>query len=395
MRLRCVVVMLLTSLATLGFGGCTSSGSSPNGDAGPPGNDGGTDAGHVADAGPDGSFNGTDCPRAPSVCGNGVVEPGEGCEPPGTATCDASCQRIPQTAPDPACDLTGYWMALKVTVSAATLVAKVQAFTGNHLYYQIAQDGTNFEVVDSLHCGFFVQAYLVGLNGKPTGQPVQSVSLSNQTRAALRCINNSDGRTGTYAPSANMCALDFNIMYTVRGLSPKSYWLNDDWGLGANPTTGQGTPVHADPANPICTCNTTSCQCDDTGRYDSSTSTPGWEDWDQDGEPGITLNPGTSKWFVAMRDWDIYAGTTSQATAGSPLNEFQVPVQWSNEQTLLATTQGAITADQMPDPTAKSCVVFRRFTTPPDHSTMTDAQICQQVIDGFSDLDSNLTMVCQ
>ncbi|MCP3980637.1 MAG: DUF4215 domain-containing protein [bacterium] len=30
-----------------------------------------------------------------AVCGNGTVEPGEDCEPPSTTTCDASCRRIP------------------------------------------------------------------------------------------------------------------------------------------------------------------------------------------------------------------------------------------------------------------------------------------------------------
>ena len=30
----------------------------------------------------------------PAVCGNGVVEPGEFCEPPGSATCDAACQSL-------------------------------------------------------------------------------------------------------------------------------------------------------------------------------------------------------------------------------------------------------------------------------------------------------------
>ncbi|MHC4444240.1 MAG: hypothetical protein ACYTA5_16705 [Planctomycetota bacterium] len=31
----------------------------------------------------------------PAVCGNGIVEEGEECEPPGTTTCDASCHTIP------------------------------------------------------------------------------------------------------------------------------------------------------------------------------------------------------------------------------------------------------------------------------------------------------------
>jgi hypothetical protein len=41
--------------------------------------------------------NGTTCDAAclSITCGNGVVQPGEECEPPGTASCDAGCQRLP------------------------------------------------------------------------------------------------------------------------------------------------------------------------------------------------------------------------------------------------------------------------------------------------------------
>ncbi|MBY0277574.1 hypothetical protein K2Z84_19750 [Candidatus Binatia bacterium] len=35
------------------------------------------------------------CQTIAPVCGNDTVEAGEECEPPGTATCDASCQRVP------------------------------------------------------------------------------------------------------------------------------------------------------------------------------------------------------------------------------------------------------------------------------------------------------------
>jgi hypothetical protein len=34
------------------------------------------------------------CEDVPSLCGNGVVDAGEGCEPPGTATCDRTCQAV-------------------------------------------------------------------------------------------------------------------------------------------------------------------------------------------------------------------------------------------------------------------------------------------------------------
>jgi len=54
--------------------------------------DGFVDAPEVCDP-PDGVACDLDCSLI--VCGNGSLEPGEECEPPGTGTCDAGCQRVP------------------------------------------------------------------------------------------------------------------------------------------------------------------------------------------------------------------------------------------------------------------------------------------------------------
>ena len=63
---------------------------------------------HTAITAPSGTTADTCCPGGANhntdvdcaaMCGNGVVEgPGETCEPPGTATCDATCHRIGPTA---------------------------------------------------------------------------------------------------------------------------------------------------------------------------------------------------------------------------------------------------------------------------------------------------------
>jgi hypothetical protein len=44
---------------------------------------------------PPGNIVGNSC-IFPGVCGNGIIEPGEQCEPPNTSTCDANCQLIVQ-----------------------------------------------------------------------------------------------------------------------------------------------------------------------------------------------------------------------------------------------------------------------------------------------------------
>ena len=51
---------------------------------------------------PDGVTCDSDCQRIPT-CGDGIVDPGEDCEPPNTAICDALCQDIDPCSPNP-CD---------------------------------------------------------------------------------------------------------------------------------------------------------------------------------------------------------------------------------------------------------------------------------------------------
>jgi hypothetical protein len=324
------------------------------------------DTGPAGDAGVDASLEPLTCPRDPSVCGNDVVEPGESCEPPGTATCDADCQRIPAEEPDPACDLTGHWAVEKVTVSAAVGI-NVQATTRNHMYYHIVQDGEDFEIVDSLDCNLAVDA------------PVLNVTIGSQTREALRCLVNSNGRTGTSSVNEEQCEIHFETHYTVRGLSPMEYWLDDDW---ATETMEAAAPTKDAPAMPNCSCDMQSCECDDTGRHDPGTDTPGWEDWERDGTPGITLRPGNSRWHVHMRDWDRFLGSTAQGSDEAPLDELELEVEWWNAQGLMAYTEGSIVVEEAPDLTADHHVTLKRLDTP-DRNEVTDQQLCQTVGGAF------------
>lgn len=87
---------------------------------------------------------------------------------------------------------------------------------------------------------------------------------------------------------------------------------------------------------------------------------------------------GVRRW--RRRDGDRFAGTTPQATGSSPLQSFELAVEWNNVQTVLAETRGAIftAADEIdPDPDSH----FIRFVriAAPDRKAVSDAELCQQV----------------
>ncbi|MFW5924634.1 MAG: hypothetical protein ACOCV4_00620 [Myxococcota bacterium] len=316
------------------------------------------------------------CSRGDSVCGNGTLEPGETCDDGNTVAddgCDPSCQV--ESTPS-GCDLTGHWAAQKVTVSDAPDLG-TKATTLNHFYYSIVQDGDSFEVVDSLHCGFTTEPEVGGF----------VVDLPSQTREALRCINDSDGRTGTSVDDgAGGCDIAFDDFYAVRGLSPKEHYENDAW---AGAGVGDGTPSIPAPESPNCECTPVACDCDDVGRYDPTTETPGWEDWDGDCNPGITFRPGDSAWYVSMRDWDRYLGTVTAPDAGEALhdlNEFQLDTEWSNE-VYVHGRVGPIATNEEPDRDGNHCVTFRSMEAP-DRTAVTDAELCRTVIETFDDVDA-------
>lgn len=318
--------------------------------------DGGAVDSGPADAGP-----------PPAECGNGEVERGEHCEPPGTDNCNDDCRLIPEIEPDPACDMTGHWMAQKVTVSE---VIGVQATTYNHFYYDIVQDGETATIVDSLHCGFYVET------------PLLQATLSEQTATALRRINDSDGRTATYVADGDECRAEFDDAYVLRGLEPQEHWLDDEW---AGEELASGEPSLPEPEKPNCECDRETCECDDTGRYDPETDTPGWEDWDEDGLPGVTIRPGGGKVGLAQRDWDRYLGTTPQASAGSPLEELELDVEWNNTQTVLFKVEGTVFGeDEVTRDPDLHYVTFRRMEAP-DRNATSDAELCQDILTAFAE----------
>jgi hypothetical protein len=109
-------------------------------------------------------------------------------------------------------------------------------------------------------------------------------------------------------------------------------------------------------------------------------STPGWEDWDMDGNPGITLvvtGVATGSLYVAQRDWTQYAdssGTIPQSAA-----KFKAALTWNSEQDVLGYS-GSSLITQSSTPDSDASLHYGWFGKLADgQATGADADICAAV----------------
>ncbi len=203
----------------------------------------------------------------------------------------------PTNAPpeDLDCDLRGRWLVAQRVL--ATAIGQDQA-AHNWFYLEVRHEGRDLTVTKGLHCGFEV------VKKTALGASVDSSS----TWPALLTRNNSDNRRGTYVKEGAGCKLTLAREYVVRGATLPHYLAP------ATPLPKRDQPATA--------------------------GAPGWEDWDADGNPGIsfkvssTLAAGTL--YVVQRDWTEYAGTTAVKA-----EKFKVPIRYGAEQIALGRSSGA------------------------------------------------------
>jgi len=227
---------------------------------------------------------------------------------------DGSAAPTDDGAPPAECDLTGKWALKQFTDSIVNLGVDSKQRAVNYFYFDIVQRGTKFTIMDSLRCGIVV-----------TG--ATTVTINDATLIALLEHDNSTGRRGTYTPGASAdCALTLEETVNVMGCTTPYYRIN------------RGVPLPTEPA---------------------AGSTPGTEDWDHDGYAGITLNSGGGPRYVAMRDWNSYAGTTAQFVADT----FQVAVSWDSEESVLEPTNFIVRVPSHRDEAGDHHVVWKRIQT--------------------------------
>lgn len=195
------------------------------------------------------------------------------------------------TPRDPArdvCDLTGTWLVTEKSVLNA-MGAKQEVTLWRLL--ELAQDGDEVMVEKSLLCGDTVQGLA----------PVIITMDSSKTWDALRQNVSMDGRRGTSRADGDGCSVSFERIVEVRGATTLAYRNLDV------PLPAPGEPARG--------------------------SEPGWEDWDGDGNPGLSVRiSGTlsGTLYMASRTWHEWSGRVDPR-AGT----FKLPMIWQQERSPL------------------------------------------------------------
>jgi hypothetical protein len=249
--------------------------------------------------------------------------------PPGF---DASAFAEAGTPASADCDLGGRWLVAQRVLADA--LGQTQA-SRNWFYYELHQDGEAVTVTKGLHCGYEVK-HVSALGADVDTQGIWPAILAH---------DNDAGRQGTVHTTGTGCQVDFEKRYTVRGAT---------------------LPYYADPSRPM-----------PTVAQQAGCGMPGWEDWDGDGKPGVTLTvqaPSAGHLYCAQRDWTQFSGAIAKSAAA-----FKLGVTWDSGQDVLGYDGSSIiTQSSVPDADASQhFVVFARLQ--PDQATGDDAAICAAV----------------
>lgn len=195
---------------------------------------------------------------------------------------------VPPASAGP-CDMSGRWLG---TVHYVTDALGQLQYSHTYLYYEIQQTGSAFTVSKGLHCGDDA------LGG---GDFAATVDLRGSWPGSMARVQHM-GRTGASEEVSGGCLVSLAKWYTVRGAT---------------------LPYYLDPSTTL-----------PTAEEPATDSTPGWEDWDMDGNPGITgMISGvvTGKIFTAPRQWTQISGTVADVTS-----LIRLPLMWDQEQNVMS-----------------------------------------------------------
>ncbi len=185
-----------------------------------------------------------------------------------------------------ACDLSGRWV---ITERFAVTAAGARQVSVNWLYAELTQVGDALTFSKSLHCGDAT----VGLDVK--------VRMDDSASwPAFQKQMNYNGRKGTSVARGGGCDVNFDNAPLVHAMTTSAY-------------AEQSVELP-------------------TLEQRASGSVPGWEDWDEDGKPGLTMNvtgDAAGKLYTAFRTF-----TTATGSIAASATSFRLEQDWVQERVL-------------------------------------------------------------
>lgn len=214
---------------------------------------------------------------------------GAGAGSPGSAGQVGYERPVGEVTPGAPCDLTGRWL---LTMHKVTEALGNQQTGHTYVYYELKQQGDVVTVEKGVMCG---------LDALSEGSFAVTVDFSAAWPGIRKNVQLA-GRKGSSVVTASGCQVDFAKEYSV---------------LGAT------TPHYLDPATAL-----------PTAEEMAAAGRPGWEDWDGDGQPGITgtcAGTVTGKIFSAVREWSSLSGVVADVRS-----HFTLPLSWDSEPNIMA-----------------------------------------------------------
>jgi hypothetical protein len=248
---------------------------------------------------------------------------------------DAGSVASPASPAGP-CDLTGRWIMTERNLSSAFGARQVNQ---GWMYAELTQTGDDLVFTKSLLCG-----------GSTDGLIFTVHMDDSKAWPGYQKFANYNGRKGSSKRNGSRCDVALETDALVRGMTPAVY-------------EDQSVPLP-------------------TREQQAMGSTPGWEDWDQDGHPGVTMvvsGSAQGNIYTAFRTFATDTGSITASASTFILDDHQ----WVQERGVLAyepPTAFLFTApaERAPDKGA-NLVEFTRLSA--DQATGDDDAICQAIRD--------------
>ena len=249
----------------------------------------------------------------------------------GTGSLDAGMAPTASAGP---CDMTGRWLG---TVHYVTDALGQLQYSHTYLYYELQQSGSTFTVTKGLHCGD---------DAVGAGDFAATVDLSGSWAGVMAKVQHT-GRTGTSEAVSGGCQVALEKWYTVRGAT---------------------VPHYLDPSIAL-----------PTAEQPASDSMPGWEDWDMDGNPGVTgviSGVVSGKIFTAPRQWTEMSGLVPDLTS-----KITLPLTWDQDQNVMSYDGSPLLASSAVR-AADPALHFTQFVRLQDGEAVgEDAAVCAAVVE--------------